>query len=72
MPITPKEALAKDFLKTVSSMIHDLASDLRHYVEDEEDAVAKDAFSERIVRAEAMVEQLDAMIFELAKAQMSQ
>jgi len=55
----------KEFLKTISTMISELASSLDSYVEDEEDQTAKRAFKEQVAEAEKMANDLDETILRI-------
>ena len=56
----------KEFLKTVSLMINELASSLALYVEDETDPAAKKAFKEQIAFARKMSDSMDETILDIA------
>jgi hypothetical protein len=55
----------KEFLKTISSMISELASSLDSYVEDEQNQEVKHAFKEQVAEAEKMANELDKTILSL-------
>jgi hypothetical protein len=64
------ELEAKEFLKSVSTMLAELSSALEYYVEDDENAVMAKAHRELLNKSKAMEEHFDDQILRIALSEL--